>query len=66
MLAGQAGGVAWDREWGVADGQRVRGSMGPSAENVLNADSGRDCTTLNALESGGWHVSKSGLCGVSS
>ena len=36
----------------------------PSAENVLNADSGRDCTTLNTLESGGWHVSKSGFCGV--
>ena len=61
---GQAGGVAWDRESGVADGQWVRGSMGPRAENVLNADSGRDCTTLNTLESGGWHVSKSGFCGV--
>lgn len=48
----------------MADGQRVRGSMGSSAENVLNPDSGRDCTTLNTLESGGWHVSKSGFCGV--
>ena len=48
----------------MTDGQRFRGFMGPSDENVLKVDSGHDCTTLNILEIGEWYVSKSGFCGV--